>query len=95
MTNKPRGSNLFISCDGLSLQHGLTTPNRAERAVKRAMIERARPGGRNRRPVQVRQRVEMFGFADFEELDILITDTRVDPGALAALEERGLVVYRA
>ena len=33
---------LFISCDGLSFQHGLTTPYREEHTIKRAMIERAR-----------------------------------------------------
>ena len=32
---------LFISCDGLSFQHGLTTPYREEHTLKRAMIERA------------------------------------------------------
>ncbi|MBS1677373.1 MAG: DeoR/GlpR transcriptional regulator [Actinobacteria bacterium] len=85
---------LFVSCDGLSFQHGLTTPNPAERAVKRAMIERA-----DRVVALVDQskfgNVEMFCFAAFEELDALITDTRVDPGAVEALEERGLVVHRA
>src|SRR3954465_9063103 len=33
---------LFMSCDGLSFQHGLTTPYREEHTIKRAMIERAR-----------------------------------------------------
>ena len=32
---------LFMSCDGLSFQHGLTTPYREEHMIKRAMIERA------------------------------------------------------
>src|ERR671931_2556762 len=33
---------LFMSCDGLSFQHGLTTPYREERTIKRAMIGCAR-----------------------------------------------------
>src|SRR5947208_11156792 len=32
---------LFMSCDGLSFQHGLTTPYREEHTLKRAMIKRA------------------------------------------------------
>ena len=84
---------LFISCDGLSFQHGLTTPYRAERAVKRAMIERA-----DRVVAIVDQskfgNVQMFTFAAFEDIDVLITDTRVDPGAVEALEDHGLDVYR-
>src|SRR5215211_5105132 len=32
---------LFMSCDGLSFRHGLTTPYREEHTMKRAMIERA------------------------------------------------------
>src|SRR4051794_14447745 len=35
---------LFLSCDGLSFQHGLTTPYREEHTIKRAMIERSRRG---------------------------------------------------
>jgi len=85
---------LFISCDGLSFQHGLTTPNRAERSVKRAMIERA-----DRVVALVDQskfgNVQMFSFAAFEDIDVLITDNRVDSGAVEALEDRGLVVHRA
>ena len=84
---------LFISCDGLSFQHGLTTPYRAERSLKRAMIERA-----DRVVAIVDQskfgNVQMFSFAAFEDIDVLITDTRVDPGAVEALEDHGLVVYR-
>ncbi|MEA2240722.1 MAG: DeoR family transcriptional regulator, fructose operon transcriptional repressor, partial [Solirubrobacteraceae bacterium] len=32
---------LFMSCDGLSFQHGLTTPYREEHTIKRAMMQRA------------------------------------------------------
>jgi DeoR family fructose operon transcriptional repressor len=84
---------LFISCDGLSFQYGLTTPNRAERSVKRAMIERA-----DRVVAIVDQskfgNVEMFSFAAFDDIYVLITDKRVDPGAVEALEDHDLVVHR-
>ena len=85
---------LFISCDGLSFQHGLTTPYREERTVKRAMIERAR-----RVVAMVDQskfgNVQMFGFAAFDEIDVLVTDTRADSEAIDFLTGHGIVVHRA
>jgi DeoR family fructose operon transcriptional repressor len=38
--------------------------------------------------------VQMFGFAAFDEIDVLVTDTRVDPEAAAALSNRGIAVHR-
>jgi DeoR/GlpR family transcriptional regulator of sugar metabolism len=84
---------LFISCDGLSFQHGLTTPYREEHTIKRAMIERAR------RVVAMVDHskfgnVQMFSFAAFHEIDVLVTDARADPEAAAALESHGIAVHR-
>jgi DeoR family fructose operon transcriptional repressor len=85
---------LFMSCDGLSFQHGLTTPYREEYIVKRAMVERAR-----RVVAMVDQskfhNVQMFSFASFEEIDVLVTDTRVDLDDVEFLESHGMSVLRA
>jgi DeoR family fructose operon transcriptional repressor len=85
---------LFISCDGLSFKHGLTTPYREEHTLKRAMIERA-----NRVVALVDQskfgNVQMFSFAAFDEIDVLVTDTRVDPEAVDFLSSHGIIVHRA
>ncbi len=85
---------LFFSCDGLSFQHGLTTPYREEHMIKRAMIERAR-----RVVAMVDQskfhNVQMFSFASFDEIDVLVTDTRVDPDDVDALTSHGITVHRA
>jgi DeoR family fructose operon transcriptional repressor len=85
---------LFISCDGLSFQHGLTTPYREEHRLKRAMIERAQ-----RVVAMVDQskfgNVQMFGFASFDEIDVLVTDTRVDPESVDFLTSHGIAVHRA
>jgi DeoR family transcriptional regulator, fructose operon transcriptional repressor len=85
---------LFFSCDGLSFQHGLTTPYREEHMIKRAMIERAR-----RVVAMVDQskfhNVQMFSFASFEEIDVLVTDTRVDPEDVDALTSHGMTLRRA
>jgi DeoR family fructose operon transcriptional repressor len=84
---------LFMSCHGLSFQHGLTTPYRAEQTLKRAMIERA-----DRVVALVDQskfgNVQMFNFAAFEDIDVLVTDTRVDPEAVDVLIARGVTVHR-
>jgi DeoR family transcriptional regulator, fructose operon transcriptional repressor len=84
---------LFTSCDGLSFRHGLTTPYREEHMIKRAMIERAR------RVVALVDgskfgNVQMFGFAAFEEIDVLVTDTRADPEAAGILSSHGISVHR-
>jgi DeoR family fructose operon transcriptional repressor len=83
---------LFTSCDGLSFQHGLTTPYRQEHMIKRAMIERAR-----RVVALVDQskfgNVQMFSFAAFDEIDVLVTDTRADPEAAAILSSHGISVH--
>jgi DeoR family transcriptional regulator, fructose operon transcriptional repressor len=84
---------VFLSCDGLSFQHGLTTPYREEHMIKRAMIERAR------RVVAVVDEskfgnVQMFSYAAFDEIDVLVTDTRADPEAVTALSSHGIVVHR-
>jgi DeoR family fructose operon transcriptional repressor len=76
---------LFVSCDGLSFQHGLTTPYREEHSIKRAMMECAR------QVVALVDHskfgnVQMFSFAAFDEIDVLVTDTGVDPEAVEFLE---------
>jgi DeoR family fructose operon transcriptional repressor len=84
---------LFVSCDGLSFQHGLTTPYREEHTIKRAMIDSAR-----RVVAMVDQskfgNVQMFGFAAFDEIDVLVTDTRADPEVADALSGHAISVYR-
>jgi DeoR family fructose operon transcriptional repressor len=39
--------------------------------------------------------VQMFGFAAFDEIDVLITDTGVEPEAVAFLTSLGISVHRA
>lgn len=84
----------FMSCDGLSFQRGLTTPYREEQAMKRAMIESAA------RVVAMVdeskfQNNQMFSFAAFDELDLLVTDTRVDDDSVEVLTGLGVSVLRA
>jgi DeoR family transcriptional regulator, fructose operon transcriptional repressor len=85
---------LFFSCDGLSFQHGLTTPYREEYTLKRAMMKRAS------RVVALVDHskfgnVQMFSFAAFDEIDVLVTDSRVDPEAVDFLESHEISVLVA
>src|SRR5205814_2451073 len=79
---------LFMSCDGLSFQHGLTTPYREEHAIKRAMIEHA-----HHVVAMVDHskfgNAQMFSFAAFDEIDVLVTGTAVDPEAVDFLSSQG------
>jgi DeoR family fructose operon transcriptional repressor len=39
--------------------------------------------------------MQMFSFAEFDEIDVLVTDTRVDPEAADFLTSHGMTVHRA
>jgi DeoR family fructose operon transcriptional repressor len=85
---------LFFSCDGLSFQHGLTTPYREEHTLKRAMMKCAH------RVVALVDgskfgNVQMFSFAAFDEIDVLVTDSRVDPEAVDFLKSHDISVLVA
>ncbi len=82
---------LFISCDGLSFRRGLTTPYRDESMVKRAMIEAAS------KVIALVDHSKLgngqvFPYADFDEIDVLITDSGADPDAIEALRAHDLDV---
>lgn len=84
----------FIGTNGVSVAHGLTTPDRAEAAVKRTMIAAAR------RAVVLADhtKFEADHFAQFGELndiDVLITDTTLHADLLAEVSEAGVRVVQA
>ncbi len=75
---------LFISCDGLSFRRGLTTPYRDEWMVKRAMIESAK------RVIALADHSklgnsQLYPYARFDDIDVLITDDQANPDAVATL----------
>ena len=85
---------VFVCCDGLSFSRGLTTPYRDEQAMKQAMIASAArvvglvdesKFGNN----------QMFAFAALDDLDLLVTDTRVDADTAEILAGHGVTVVRA
>ncbi len=80
---------LFISCDGLSLDRGLTTPYRDEHALKRAMIEASK------RVIALVDHSklgngQLYPYADFDEIDMLIIDDGADDETIERLRETGI-----
>jgi len=83
----------FIATNGVSVQRGLTTPDQAEAAVKRAMIAAAR------RTVLLADHTKLSTdhlarFGRLAEIDTFITDVGLDERTAAEIESRGPRVVR-
>ncbi len=84
----------FLGTNGISVDRGLTTPDRAEAAVKKAFVRSAR------RCVVLADHTK-FGsvhfahFADLAEVDVVVTDTDVPSTVAAEVEAAGPQVVRA
>ncbi|MFE9572189.1 DeoR/GlpR family DNA-binding transcription regulator [Streptomyces sp. NPDC006692] len=89
-----RADVAFLGTNGFGVAHGLTTPDLAEAAVKRAAIAAAR------RVVlladSAKHGQEHFArFGDMADVDVLITDSGLSPHDAAAIEAAGTEVVRA
>ncbi|MEU2596496.1 DeoR/GlpR family DNA-binding transcription regulator [Streptomyces hirsutus] len=89
-----RADVLFVAANGFSTEHGLTTPDLAEAAVKRAAMAAAR------RVVLLadssKHGQEHFArFGGLNEVDLLITDSGLSPEDALAIERGGTEVVRA
>ncbi|MCG7209825.1 DeoR/GlpR family DNA-binding transcription regulator [Streptomyces arenae] len=89
-----RADVLFVAANGFSAEQGLTTPDLAEAAVKRAAVAAAR------RVVlladSAKHGQEHFArFGALGDVDLLITDTGLTPEDAAAIERGGTEVVRA
>ncbi|WP_351233626.1 DeoR/GlpR family DNA-binding transcription regulator [Streptomyces sp. NPDC002133] len=88
-----RADVVFLGTNGFSPGAGLTTPDLAEAAVKRALVAAAR------RVVLLADSAkygeEHFArFADLADVDLLITDSGLSPEDAAAIEAAGTEVVR-
>jgi len=84
----------FIGTNGFTVERGLTTPDPAEAAVKRAMINAAR------RTVLLADHTKigtdyLARFGTVADLDLLITDSGLNDDLAADVEAAGLRVVRA
>ncbi|MEV0305529.1 DeoR/GlpR family DNA-binding transcription regulator [Streptomyces prasinus] len=89
-----RADVLFVAANGFSAEHGLTTPDLAEAAVKRAAMTAAR------RVVLLadssKHGQEHFArFGGLNDVDLLITDSGLSPEDALAIERGGTEVVRA
>lgn len=84
----------FVGTNGISVARGLTTPDRSEAAVKRALIAAAR------RVVVLADHTK-FGtdhfaaFGSIDDVDTVITDSGLDADLAAEVEAAGARVVRA
>ncbi|MDJ0342345.1 DeoR/GlpR family DNA-binding transcription regulator [Streptomyces sp. H10-C2] len=85
---------LFLAANGFSAEGGLTTPDLAEAAVKRAMIAAARRVVLLADSSKYGQR-NFARFGDLSHVDLLITDQGLSPEAARAIESAGTEVVRA
>ena len=84
----------FLGTNGLTPDHGFSTPDDAEAAVKRAMIRAGQ------RVVVLADssklgREHLVRFASPEDVDVLVTDADADPDTVAEFEARGIEVLVA
>jgi len=84
----------FIATNGVSVKHGLTTPDVAESAVKKAMI------GAARRTVLLADHTKvgndcMARFGGLTDLDLFITDAGLDEETAGEFGAAGVRVLRA
>lgn len=84
----------FIGTNGFSVRRGLTTPDPAEAAAKRAMIAAAR------RTIVLADHTKfgadaLMRFADLRDVDVLVTDTGLDEDLAAEVRGAGPRVVRA
>ncbi|MBT2225575.1 DeoR/GlpR family DNA-binding transcription regulator [Nonomuraea sp. NEAU-A123] len=84
----------FMATNGCSVAKGLTTPDPAEAAIKRAMVTAAE------RSVLLADHTKftntyLASFAELNEIDVVITDTGLDLALAAELSAAGPEVVRA
>ena len=84
----------FLATNGVSIERGLTTPDQAEAAVKKAMIRSAR------RVVLLADHTKVSSdhlarFGELSEIDTIVTDLGLDEQIAAEIESHGPRVVRA
>ncbi|SIR86376.1 DeoR/GlpR family DNA-binding transcription regulator [Williamsia sterculiae] len=84
----------FVGTNGISEEHGLSTPDTDEGAVKAAMIDAAK------RVVVLADsskvgREELVSFADLGQIDVLVTDAGIPADLSATLSAHGVEVVIA
>jgi DeoR family fructose operon transcriptional repressor len=85
---------VVLATNGVSVQRGLSTPDAAEAAAKRAMVAAARRRILAADHTKIGQN-HFARFAELADVDLLVTDRDADPDEVAALRAAGMVVVLA
>jgi DeoR family fructose operon transcriptional repressor len=89
-----RADLAFLGTNGISVRHGLSTPDPEEAATKRALVESADKVVALTDATKVGQE-RTVRFAELEDVDVLVTDDTIEPADVKAFEAAGLDVIRA
>ena len=89
-----RADLAFLGSDGLSPDHGLSTPDSAEASVKRAMVRAAQQTVALVDSSKAGRQL-LHRFAELEDIDVLVTDDGIAPDLVSQIEEIGTRVVRA
>ena len=89
-----RADLAFVGTNGISVRHGLSTPDPEEAATKRAIVESAERVIALSDATKVGQE-RTIRFAALEDIDVLVTDDSIDATDVASFEAAGLEVLRA
>ena len=84
----------FVGTNGISVRHGLSTPDPGEAAVKRAMVACANFVVVVADSSKV-GREEFVSFAPMNSVDVLVTDSEINPDDRARLADQGVDVVVA
>ena len=89
-----RGDVAFIGTNALTVEHGLSTPDNHEAALKRAMLVHAK------KVIALCDSTKLgidylVSFATLSEVDVLITDQYAPPSFVRSLSDEGLDVVIA
>lgn len=84
----------FIGANGISVRHGLSTPDPDEAAVKRAMVACANFVVVLADSSKIGQE-EFVSFAGLDQVDVLVTDSEISAEDLAQLSDAGVEVVVA
>lgn len=89
-----RADVAFVATNGLTVAHGLTTPDREEAATKRAIVKAGQ------RTVLLADSSKIgvectMRFASLSQIDVLVTDAGISPAQAAAIRKAGPTVVIA
>ena len=89
-----RADLAFVGTNGISIRHGLSTPDLDEAATKRAIVQSGERTVVLADASKIGQE-RTVRFAGLEEIDVLVTDDSIEPADVKAFEAAGLDVVRA